>query len=541
LTDQRKRSEPQDWTALLNTASWACPTAAQMREIDRDAIEKRGLPGRLLMENAGRAVARAVRQRFPSARRPLVVCGAGNNGGDGFVVARALAAEQDVCPTVVSLGDPARHSRETRDNFEQLVRSERLILLETRDLAAIRECAERADLLIDAVFGVGLSRPVEGELCEVLEMLAGLPLPKVAVDVPSGVSSDTGRALGVEVPADLIVTFGFPKLGLALRPLAAEVWVAEIGFPPASLAAAGVRQWMLRPEGAAALLPERPLEGHKGTFGHLLVVAGSEGKAGAAILAAHAALRSGVGLVTLAAPRAVYPILAAKLSEAMTLPLADAGRGVLLDSALDVLVAEGRTRDALVIGPGVGRDASTERAVRDLLAVFAGPALVDADALNAFEGRAEELRGGLGPRVLTPHPGEAARLLDCETAEVQSDRAAAARELAQRTQACVVLKGARSAIATPDGTLLINPSGGPALAAGGSGDVLSGVIGALLAQGLPPLDAAALGAYLHGRAGEGALMGRLASEVADGIPRAWHELAQRSGDGDESADLRPFP
>ena len=527
------------WQALLGGAAWACPTAAEMREIDRDAIEKRGLPARLLMENAGRALARAVRARFPDARRPLVVCGTGNNGGDGFVVARALAAEASIRPTVVSLGDAARHSRETRENFELLVRSEHAIL-ETADPAAIRSCAAQADLLIDAVFGVGLSRPVEGALRALLELLATLPVPKVAVDVPSGVSSDTGRALGAELPADLVVTFGFPKLGLALRPLAAEVWVAEIGLPRASLAAVSVRQWMLRPEGAAALLPARPLEGHKGTFGHLLVVAGSEGKSGAAALAAHAALRSGAGLVTLAVPRSVYPILAVKLSEAMTLPLEDGGRGVLLEPALEELLREARARDALVVGPGLGRDASTARAVRGLLAAFAGPALVDADALNAFEGRPEELRGA-GPRVLTPHPGEAARLLGCGTPEIQEDRAAAARELARRTQACVLLKGARSVIATPGGVLLINPSGGPALAAGGSGDVLSGAIGALLAQGLEPLDAAALGAYLHGRAGEGALVGRLASEVADGIPHAWHALAQRSGDSHEPADLRPFP
>ncbi len=528
----------QRWAQRLERAAWACPTGAEMRAIDRDAIEKRGLPARVLMESAGRAVARAVRTRFPGAHRPLVVCGAGNNGGDGFVVARALAAETGVRPTVISLGDPARHSRETRDNFE-LLRSEHHVV-ESSDPADLRTCAADADLLIDAVFGVGLTRPVEGQLREVLEAMAGLDLPTIAVDVPSGMSSDSGRALGIEVPADLVVTFGFPKLGLALRPLPAEIWVAEIGFLRDSLAAAGVRQWMLRSEGLAELLPARPLEGHKGTFGHLLVLAGSEGKSGAAVLAAHAALRSGAGLVTVATPRAVQPIVATKLSEAMTLPLEDEARGVLLEPALGELLREAGARDALVLGPGLGRDPSTERAVRGLLAAFAGPALVDADALNAYEGRAEELSGP-GARVLTPHPGEAARLLGCASSDVQGDRPGSARELARRTQACVVLKGARSLIATPDGTLLVNPSGGPALAAGGSGDVLSGVIGALLAQGLPPLDAAALGAYLHGRAGEGAQMGRLASEVADGIPRAWHELAQHTVESDEPADLRPFP
>ena len=525
--------------ALLAGSAWACQTAAEMREIDRDAIEKRGLPARLLMENAGRAVARAARSRFPASRRPLVVCGGGNNGGDGFVVARTLAADPGVRPMVVSLGDPARHSRESRDNLDQLTSAGHEVA-STRDPAAIRALAARADLLIDAVFGVGLSRPIEGELRAVLETLAALPLPRVAVDVPSGISSDTGLPLGAECPADLVVTFGLPKLGLALRPLEAQILVAEIGFPRESLAAAGVCQWMLRPEGAAALLPARPLEGHKGRFGHVLVVGGGEGKAGAAALSAHGALRSGAGLVTVASPRSVYAILAIKLTEAMTLPLADEGRGVLLETALADLLREARARDVLVVGPGLGRDPSTERAVHGLLAQLERPAVVDADALNAFEGRAEALRGP-APRVLTPHPGEAARLLGSATSEVQADRAAAARELARRTHACVVLKGARSAIALPDGTLLVNPTGGPALAAGGSGDVLSGTIGALLAQGLDAFEAAALGTYLHGRAGEGARMGRLASEVADAIPAAWHALAARSRDPHEPGDLVPFP
>ncbi len=510
---------------VLAERGWPCPTGEEMGRIDRDAIERRGLRARLLMENAGRAVATAVRQRFPDALRPLVVCGSGNNGGDGFVVARVLRDWDDrIAPIVIALGEAKRRTPEAQENLELLLNSDVEVIVGTGS-KEIESSLSRCSLILDAVFGVGLRRPVEGALAQTLRLLGESGRPVVALDLPSGISSDTGQPLGVELSADLVVTLGLPKLGLALRPLPCEIWVADIGLPRSSLEACGVRQHLLTLEAVAALLPERPAAGHKGTFGHVLVAAGSEGKTGAATLAAQGALRAGAGLVTLSVPRSLNPVFEVKLTEAMTLPIEDAGRGRLDEEALDTIVHEARERDALVLGPGLGVHEGTVRLLERLLPELRTPLVVDADGLNAFAGRPQALRGP-GPRILTPHPGEAARLLDRSKLEVQGDRVAAARELAQRTGSVVVLKGARTVVASEEGEVHVVSRGGPGLASGGTGDVLAGVIGALLAQGLSAFAAASAGAYLHGLAGDlGPPAGGLAGEVAERIPQAWRELA----------------
>ncbi|NRA01448.1 MAG: NAD(P)H-hydrate dehydratase [Myxococcales bacterium] len=532
--------------ALLAERGWPCPTADQMRRIDAHAIRECGLPGRLLMESAGRAVAVAVRLRFPEVRRPLVVCGGGNNGGDGYVVARTLRDwDARVAPIVVTLAEPGRHSEEARANLALLERAGiEVVSRPTPD--RLRELRSASDLVIDAILGVGLTRRVEGELAQALEALRGGP-PIVAVDLPSGLSSDTGEPLGAWLPPDLVVTLGFPKLGLALAPLEAEVLVADLGFPRASLEASGVRQFLLDEAAAGRLLPARPLAGHKGSFGHVLVVAGSTGKTGAACLAAAGALRAGAGLVTVAAPRELHAVYEEKLTEAMTLPVEDTGTGAFASIAAKTLLREAESREALVVGPGLGIHPETVSAVQELLDGLRLPCVVDADALNAFARTPEGLRGA-GPRVLTPHPGEMARLLGCQTREVGRDRVAAARELASRTGAVVVLKGARSLVVGPDGELSVNPTGGPALATGGTGDVLAGVIGALLASGTAPFEAAAVGVYLHGMCGSqpfasAAGVGSMAGEIADRIPAAWQALAGSESRAEEPHGdlLRRFP
>ena len=522
----------------LRERGWPCPTAEQMRRIDADAIQERGLPGRLLMENAGRAVADAVRRLAPSARRPLVVCGGGNNGGDGFVIARVLR-EWDTArePTVLALGDPARRSDEARANFELLMSCGVDVVLGLEK--ELEPLLARCDLVIDALLGVGLSRAVEGQAAEVLRVLARAPLPVLAVDLPSGISSDDGAALGPSLRPDWTITLGLPKLGLAVRPQPGEIWVADIGLPALSLQATGVHQHVWIPETAARHLPARPASAHKGSFGHVLVIGGSEGKTGAAVLAAEGALRAGAGLVTVAAPRALNAVFEAKLTEAMSLVYEDGGRACLLESAVDELLLAAAQRDVLVLGPGVGSAAETQAAVGALLAASPVPAVVDADGLNAFTGRPEGLVAE-GARVLTPHPGEMGRLLGRESAEVQADRVAAARELARRAQAVTVLKGARTVIAAPDGQVRVNPTGGPALASGGTGDVLAGVIAALLGQGLGPLDAATLGAWLHGRAGDRHGPLALASDVARAVPRVVEELRAGAEQADGSGALRRF-
>ncbi|MFQ5515395.1 MAG: NAD(P)H-hydrate dehydratase [Myxococcota bacterium] len=519
---------------------WPCPSGEEMGRIDRDAIERRGLPARLLMENAGRGVALAICERFPQAHRPLVVCGAGNNGGDGFVVARVLREwDRSIVPRVLALGDPARRSPEALANLE-LLSSSAVQVHADRKGAAIDTLLEDCDLVVDAVLGVGLSRPVEGRLSELLKALAQAR-PLVALDLPSGMSSDTGLPLGVEIVPDLTVTLGLPKLGLALQPSRGEILVVDIGLPAASLAACPVRQHLLTPQAAAARLPARPAAGHKGSFGHVLVVAGSLGKTGAALLTARGALCSGAGLVTLAVPQSLDTIFESALLEAMTLPVEDRDCGHLDEAGLGGLRKAASERDAIVVGPGLGVRDGTVRLLERLLGGLRCPAVIDADGLNAFAGRPEALQGP-GPRVLTPHPGEAGRLLGRSTAEIQGDRAAAARELALRTGSIVALKGARTVIAAPEGELIVNPTGGPGLASGGTGDVLAGVVGALLAQGLSAYEAAALGVYLHGLAGDlGPEQGGLAGALADRLPRALEQLRASGRDPAEPRALHRFP
>ena len=516
---------------------WPCPTADEMRAVDADAISRLGIPARTLMEAAGRAVADAIASHYPWSRRPLVACGPGNNGGDGYVVARLLGEQgRGVGPRVLELSQLARQSPESKANRDLCAAAG--VEIRSGADAAAAALSDR-DLVVDALFGVGLSRPVTGEAAALLGALAGAGLPIVSVDIASGQSSDTGLPLGFALEPALTVALGLPKLGQALVPVAARVLVADIGFPAESVARAGIRAHLLTRAAARALLPPRPATGHKGTFGHALVVGGSLGKTGAALLSALGALRSGVGLVSIAAPRALVPVYAAQLAEAMCVPLPDGGSGELAASHSAELLREAAARDALVLGPGLGQAQGAAALARALATGAAVPAVVDADALNAFAGELESLRAR-APRVLTPHPGEAARLLGRDTAAVQADRAGAARALAARAQAVVVLKGARTVVAGPEGELSINPTGGPGLAAGGSGDVLAGVLAALLARGLSAWDAARLGVYLHGLAGDlGPLQGGLASELAGRIPAAWRQLAEaESPDG--SGALRPL-
>ena len=528
-------------TARRRARVWPCPTGPEMRAIDRDAIERAGIPGRTLMETAGRAIAEAIARHYPEKCRPLVACGGGNNGGDGYVVARVLAEQgRGVVPLVLDLARPESQSPEAKANSELLEAAG----VETRGAGSATELAAllaASDLVVDAVFGIGLTRPVEGRVAEILRALAASGLPCVAVDLPSGLSSETGRPLGMALEADLIVSLGLPKLGLALLPTRARILIADIGLPAESVERAQVRAHVLSRSAAGALLPARPLAGHKGSFGHVLVVGGSPGKTGAVLLAAQGALRAGAGLVSLAAPGSLYPIYAGGLAEAICVVLEAADNGGLAEQHVAALARELETRDALVLGPGLGQHPGSAALARALLVRARVPAVVDADALNAFAGELEALRSE-SPRILTPHPGEAARLLGCSTAEIQDDRAAAARALAARSGAIALLKGARSVIATPTGELCVNPTGGPGLAAGGSGDVLAGLLGALLGQGLSAWDAARVGAFLHGLAGDlGPTVGGLASELASRIPSAWQALAAAGDQADEPGTLVPFP
>jgi NAD(P)H-hydrate epimerase len=522
---------------MIGLGVWPLVDADTMRELDRHTIETLGVPGEVLMESAGRAVADVALRLLPETRSgtAMVLCGAGNNGGDGLVIARHLHVSGVDVRTVL-IGDPSRLSGDAALNRERAMRAG--VCFEGDDWRL-----PESGVVVDALFGTGLSRAVEGPAADTIEHLnaardaARGELKVLAVDIPSGLSAETGQPQGVAVRADVTVTIGLPKLGLALEPgrsLAGRVEVVRIGIadeaPDVRLDA---ELWT--PSGAARQLPARPAHGHKGSFGHVLIVAGSEGKTGAAALAARGAARAGAGLVTIGCPAGLNDILEVKCTEAMTSPLPDTADRALAAAGEDAVLALAAERDVVAMGPGVGRSHETGSLMRALAKRVDRPLVIDADGLYALREDLGVLAGREAPTVLTPHPGEAATLLGCQAAEINRDRVAAARSLADRTGAVVLLKGAATVAAGPGGRVIVNPTGGPALAAGGTGDVLLGMVGAYLAQGLPALIAAALAAWVHGAAAdrlarEIGISGVMASQIADRVPEAVDELRERAGE-----------
>jgi len=509
-----------------------------MRALDAHTIDGLDVPGDLLMESAGRAVVEAVLAlRDPTRNAVLVVCGSGNNGGDGLVVARQLCAI-GVTVRAVLLADPAQLRGAAAAN---LARAQRTGVPLEIGVAAI-DAERRAGVVVDAIFGTGLAREVADD-SEPGRAIAAIARQRqngaqvVAIDLPSGLDSDTGQELGACVRADLTVTIGLPKCGLALEPgrsLSGRVLVARVGIADS---APGVRVLTERYDRARArgALPARPRAGHKGRFGHVLLVAGSEGKTGAAALAARATARAGAGLVTLACPAGLNDILETLCTEAMTAAVADTpGRG-LSATAEESLLALARERDVVALGPGLGRDPDTDALVQTFVKRCPRPLILDADGLNALGGDPSILVGREAATLLTPHPGEAARLLASEPAAVNRDRLGAARELARLARAVVVLKGAPTVTATSDGFASVNTTGGPALGTAGTGDVLTGIIAALIGQGVAPSEAGALGAWLHGAAGDRFATGQgdaglLASELADALPATLRDLREAAPD-----------
>jgi len=493
-------------------------TAAETRAAEAEA-ERRGLPASILMENAGTAVARAALALGNPTGRFLVVAGPGNNGGDGYVAARKLhAGGRQV--DVWRVGDKAKLKGDAARNHAAV---EQAGVPVHSSAAAIP--LRPGDVIIDALFGTGLARAPEGESADAVRAMLRWHAEGVrvlAVDLPSGLASDTGRAFEPCVSADVTVTFGAVKLGLALEPgatLAGRIEVADIG-----LAALSPSSWLLEPADGPRWLPVRRSDTNKGTYGHLLVVSGSRGKSGAAALAGLSALRSGVGLCTVATPADALSDVQGHAPELMGVALPAAA--VLGPTHLDVLLAAAEEKDALVIGPGIPRGPETYLLLEELLERLDVPVLLDADALNAVAGHSELLTRSRAPVVLTPHPGEMARLVGKSVAEVQASRIATASSFAKAHRAVVVLKGARTVVANPDGQVRVNPTGNPGMATGGTGDVLSGMVGAFLAQGLAPLDAASLGVLAHGLAGDAAArrwgrLGLIASDLTAALGEVW--------------------
>jgi hydroxyethylthiazole kinase-like uncharacterized protein yjeF len=522
-------------------------TNESMRAVDRAAIEELGIPSLVLMENAARGVVDALGETFPGAGSAALFCGPGNNGGDGLAVARHLAVRG--YEALIFLASFGREL--SPDAAVQLAICRKMglpirELIGDIDIAAAIEAASHCDLTVDALFGTGLSRPLAGAFAALVEAINALPQPLVAVDLPSGLSGSSAHPPGPHAVADLTVTFAAPKIPHLLDPAASavgELAVADLGIPPRSIAEVpeeGGPIELAQAEELAALLPPRQSTGHKGTYGHALLVVGSSGKAGAAILAGRAAVRAGAGLVSVAVPEPLLATVDLGSLESMTVALAADVEGGLAAAAVPAVLAAAAGKTVVAIGPGLGLAEGTLQAVRELAAAIPLPLVLDADGLNAFAGRAGSLHARSAPTVLTPHPGEIGRLLGISSAEVQQDRLGAVRRAVRETGAVVVLKGHRTLVGTPvpgtsDVAVSINPTGNPGMATGGTGDVLTGLVAGLLAQGLAVGDAARLAVFLHGAAGDAAVAGSgeealAAAELIDHLPAAFRLLREGADD-----------
>ncbi|WP_373049289.1 NAD(P)H-hydrate dehydratase [Vulgatibacter sp.] len=500
--------------------------AAEAREVDAAAIETFGIPGLLLMEHAARAVADAVREWLAPRGRVVVVAGAGNNAGDGYAAARLLQVAA-ASVRIVSLVEQERLRGDAATNagiWERLGGT-------TEDFSeqALDDVGP-GDVVVDAIFGTGLRREPEGDFAAAIDAVnhaRSRGARVVAVDLPSGLSADTGVPPGAVVQADCTVTFGTLKRGHVLQPgadLSGEVRVADISIPPDALLGIGPPVRLLDKAFVQGLVPRRSADSHKGNYGHCLVIAGSSGKSGAAALAVRGALVGGAGLVSVASRPEVIPQVLGHAMEAMGIALP--GDGPLGLTDVDALLEAAQGKAAILAGPGIPRGEETGALVARLLAEAACPVVLDADALNAVAKATDCFLDANTEVVITPHPGEMARLAGIPTAAVQADRIGVAQRFARGHRCTVVLKGARTVIADPDGAVAICPTGNAGMATGGSGDVLGGLVAALLAQGLAAFAAARAGVYVHGLAGDRRAaargeMGLVAGDILDGIAEVW--------------------
>ncbi len=483
-------------------------TSSEMRAVDRTAIDDLGIPGSVLMENAGRRVADEILWRFPriSDESVVVIAGKGNNGGDGLVVARRLA-DDGARPLVLLL---ARKAEIKGDAALPLAVADKLGLeiVEIEGEAAWRKQRTRlwhASVIVDAIFGTGLSQPAQGLFAEAIDDINKARGFKVAVDVPSGLSSDTFLVVGPAVRANLTVALAAPKICHVFPPaeeLSGELVIAEIGIPAVLFDDARLKLRLVEKADISRHFKKRARTAHKGTYGHVFILAGSWGKTGSAVMAGKAALRSGAGLVTVGTPMSCLPIVAKAMMELMTEGLAETAERTLAAEALPRLGELLPGKEAWLIGPGISTHPSTAKLVRSVLAGFPGPVVIDADGLNIVAEDLSILASAGKPAVLTPHPGEFARLTGLTIAEVQADRIELARRFAQDHGVYLVLKGYRTLVASPAGDVFANLTGNPGMATGGSGDVLSGMIASFIAQEKDVLGATLAAVYLHGLSGD---------------------------------------
>lgn len=525
-------------------------TADEMREMDRRTIENFGLPGRLLMENAGRGAARVLFRQWPDiyTRSVGVIAGKGNNGGDGFVIARYLV-QHGVDTAVYLLAGRDRLRGDAAANFN-LLETLGVPVAELPDelsFSRYKEEIAAKDLLVDAILGTGLDSEVRGYFREVVEFMNHVRSPVFSVDIASGLHTETGKPCGVCVRADATATFAFAKLGHMLLPGAAytgRLFIIDIGIPPHIVQSVAPRHQLLTAGWIRTQVPVRQADTHKGHTGHLLVAAGSPGKTGAAVMTAMSAVRSGAGLVTLAVAQSLNAAVEAQATEAMTLPLPDAQSGILGKENAEAILGALSDKKVLALGPGMATAETTRDLVCTLIENSPVPVVVDADGINNLAHAPSVLRKKRSEIILTPHPGEMARLAGTTPAEIQNDRIAAARRFAADHEVHLVLKGARTVIAHPDGRVFVNPTGNPGMASGGMGDVLTGMIAGFLAQGASPETACHLGVYLHGASADilaekRGPFGYIATDVMHHVPDTIKSLMDGTF-SDSAADSRPL-
>ncbi|MGQ9671745.1 MAG: NAD(P)H-hydrate dehydratase [Candidatus Aminicenantales bacterium] len=514
-------------------------TSAQMREIDRQTIENIGIPGPILMENAGLQVFRVLRTLFPdlTQERVVIVAGKGNNGGDGLVVARHLLVH-GATPLVLLLAVKEEVRGDAGLNLK-IAEAMGIPIREIRtpaDWKKSRPILHEATILVDAIFGTGLTKPAEGLYALAIEDINKMPAFKLAVDVPSGLSSDSSEIMGPAVRADLTVALGAPKIPHVFPPAeeyVGQFLVANISLPPRLLASAALKLEMIDQSSILPLFKKRKRDSHKGSYGHLLIIAGSLGKTGAAVMAARAAYKTGAGLVTVATARTCLPIIARSMVELMTEPLAETEAKTISAEAVPRAQALAEGKNAIVIGPGLSTEASTLEFFRKLIPSLKKPLIIDADGLNILALKDELLKKLPQPTILTPHPGEFARLVGLSVSEVLKKKLELAPAFASRHGVYLILKGYRTLIAAPNGHVFINPTGNPGMATGGTGDVLSGMIGALLMEQKDPLQAAIAAVYLHGLSGDLAAeqtgeRGLVAGDLIRFLPRALRSLEKEA-------------
>jgi hydroxyethylthiazole kinase-like uncharacterized protein yjeF len=504
----------------------------RMKRYDEFAIGNWGIPSAVLMENAGRATYRLIKRDYlQGCRKLLVCCGRGNNGGDGFVIAR-YAFRDGFDTEVLLLADPKGLKGDARINMELYRSLGGRIAVIDGETGGMSEQMERCDLVIDAILGTGLAKEVRGTEKAFIEEINRSGKPIIAVDIPSGLDGVSGTPLGVAVRAIHTYTYGHPKLGHFLYPgvtYRGRLTVIDISLPVSSQAEIGVDAHLVDGEMLRGIYRTRPAEAHKGMFGNLAVIAGSTGKTGAAVMTSVAALKVGAGLVTLVTPASLNPIVAVKLTEAMTYPVDDRGLGFFPLSAFDEIRDFTADMDVVVIGPGLGRAEETMLLVRRLYTEIDKPFVIDADGVNAFVCHQDLLRTAGKKAIFTPHPGEFGRLIGKSPKEVNADRLDLGRRFSEDHKVNLVLKGAPTITFSPDGEAYINPTGNPALSKGGTGDVLTGFIGGLVGQGYPMTEAAVFGAYLQGYiadtwAEERTDLDLLAGDLISGLGKAVRDI-----------------